>query len=61
MTTATPTGIRAMTTTQLLDYDRAIGRGLDLAGLTDSQRLTLLTERRTVRAALEARHAAETK
>jgi hypothetical protein len=45
-----------MTTTQLLDYDAAIGRGLDLRGLTDARRRTLLAERRDVCRILEARH-----
>jgi hypothetical protein len=52
------TGIPAMTTTQLLDYDDAVGRGLDLPGLTDNQRRTLLAERKAVRNALHARHVA---
>ncbi len=56
----TTTGIPAMTTTQLLDCDRAIGRGLDLPGLTDSQRRVLLAERPAVRRALEGRHVVET-
>ena len=56
---ATPTGIPAMTTTQLIDYDAAIGRGLDLKGITDNQRRTMLTNGGTS-AALEARNVAST-
>jgi hypothetical protein len=58
------TGIPAMTTTELLEYDRAIGRNLNGLPATEWDHATLvdvrhlLAERKAVRNALNARHVA---